>query len=132
MSEDATSYLWTELSLQQQTRADVQQPLMPWRRIAEADQCGGEAICVSWDAMCFYMRCFSGDLLGVRQTVSVRRGLLFQHLRIGHVALRASDFARLGQRAGRPTEDVLEYLVAEENALLRRMAWRLAELVPTP
>ena len=130
MPEDATSYLWSELSLQQ-TCADVQQPLMPWRRIAEADRCGGEAICVSWDALCLYMCCYSGDLPGVRQTVSVRRGLLFQHLRIGEVALRASDFARLGQRAGKPTEEVLEYLVAEEKAVLRRMAWRLDELVPT-
>ena len=129
MPEDATSYLWSELSLLQPC-ADVQQPLMPLRDIAEAEQCGDYVISVSWDMFRFYMRCFSGDLPGVRQTVSRSRAVLFQHVRIGQVAFRASDFARLGHRDGQSTGEVLAYLVAEENVLLRRMAWRLAELVP--
>ena len=129
ISGDATWYLWPEHS-PQPICPEAQQPLIPRWNIADVEQRGGYVISVSWDMLCFYMRCFSGDLRGVRQTVSVSRAVLFQHVRIGQVAFRASDFARLGHRAGQPTSDVLEYLVAEENGLLRRMAWRLAELVP--
>ena len=99
--------------------------------MAQTEQCGDYVISVSWEMLCFYMRCFSGDLRGVRQIVRTSPAVLFQHVRIGQVAFRASDFARLGHRAGQPTSDVLAYLVAEENGLLRRMAWRLAKLVPT-
>ena len=121
MSGDATCYLWSELSLQ---------PLMPGPNMAQTEQCGDYVISVSWEMLCFYMRCFSGDLRGVRQIVRTSPAVLFQHVRIGQVAFRASDFARLGHRAGQSTEDVVDYLVAEENALLRRTAWRLAELLP--
>ena len=70
----------------------------------------------------FCWSCYVGDLEGVKQMVMESRTVKFQHLNMGSVALRASDFAQLGLLDGMDCQCVVEFLEAEENTILSRLA----------
>lgn len=134
MDGGGLQHLWTNLSLSHHDEHSSGQACDEVRRRAAGSEypslheTASEAVRHMDEAQAllemlnFCLSCYLGDLDGVMRKVMESRFLAFQHLNMGSLALRGSDFALLGLRDGQDCQRVVDFLEAQETMILRSMA----------